>query len=47
LLAGAGHPAVTRQTDEPAAALRRAREDRDSVVGLTRELVRISEPGGH
>jgi succinyl-diaminopimelate desuccinylase len=43
---GAGHQPVTRQTDEPAAALRVAREDRDSVVGLTRELVRIPSRAG-
>jgi succinyl-diaminopimelate desuccinylase len=37
---------VTRQAEGPAAALRMACEDHDSVVGLTRELVRIPSRAG-
>jgi hypothetical protein len=37
---------VTRKADESAAVLRMARDDRDSVAGLTRELVRITSRAG-
>jgi succinyl-diaminopimelate desuccinylase len=37
---------VTRQAEEPEAALRMAREDHDSVLELTRELVRIPSRAG-
>ena len=42
----AGHRPVTRQTEEPDAALRMAREDHDSVLEPTRELVRIPSRAG-
>jgi succinyl-diaminopimelate desuccinylase len=44
--AGRGHRPVTRQAEGPAAVLRMACEDHDSVVGLTRELVRIPSRAG-
>src|SRR5262249_11419552 len=41
-----GHRPVIRQTEESDAALRMAREDHDSVLELTRQLVRIPSRAG-
>jgi hypothetical protein len=43
---GPEHRPVAQKITEPDAALRMARDDRDSVVGLIRELVRIPSRAG-